>query len=147
MPIVTVAEMLRRLDSFDIVSELLIILEEKREIIIKMNKSQWKEGLRSDSTPIGQYANKYYAQEKNIMNPEPGFGFMDLILTGTTVDSIDIEIKPDRITFKLVSDIHELETMYGEDILGLTYQNKVVLIKSYLFPELLKVFKQKTGME
>jgi hypothetical protein len=47
-----------------------------------MNRAQLMAGFASDGTRLLPYRSPQYAQLKNMMNPEPGFGNPDFYLTG-----------------------------------------------------------------
>jgi len=138
--------MLRKLEAYDLINEVVKILNSDKKILEQANADQWRKGKRSTGSPIGNYRSGQYAFMKNKMNPEAGAGKVDLMLTKKTVDSLTTDITADSIIFKLESDEWNLVSRYGENILGLSSENKTKFIKERLLPELLQSFTSKTGM-
>ncbi len=141
----TFREMYNRIKEFNPLDEVVTILQGHEKDLTDIQKSQWEHGLRSDGTPIGQYALDFYAFMKANMNPLAGFGFMDLMLTRKTINSLKVSVTKKEVKYKLQSDKHELVKKYGEDILGTTKENKESLSENIVMPELIKAFKEKTG--
>jgi len=141
----TPAEMIRKLEAYNLVGEVVEILNADKKILEQANAEQWRKGKRASGAPIGKYKSGKYAFMKNQMNPEAGAGQVDLILTKKTVNSITTDITTDSIVFKLNSDEWNLKQRYGENILGLNKESKTKFIKEKLLPDLLKSFSAKTG--
>jgi len=140
--------MYNRVKSFNTLVEIVVAFKANETKFIELQKQQWKEGLRKDETPIGQYALEFYSIMKANMNSSPGFGFMDLILTGETIGSLTVSFKRDGgVVFRLRSDRHKLVEKYGDDILGLTKRNQISITSDYVLPELMRAFREKTGMQ
>jgi uncharacterized membrane protein YvbJ len=142
----TPAGMLRKLEAYDLITEVVKILNSDKKILEQANADQWRKGKRSTGNPIGKYRNGKYAMMKNQMNPEAGAGQVDLMLSKKTVNSLTTDITADSIIFKLQSDEWDLQGRYGENILGLNSESRIKFIKEKLLPELLLSFTQKTGM-
>lgn len=139
-------EMMRaKLEAYDFDKEIKIILENGTQLLFQLQKNQWIEGLRSDRTPIGQYASKPYAMKKNKQNPKAGFGFIDLIDTEETIDSLKVDISGEFMNYELQKDDHDLVVRYGEDILGLNIDSRKIFIENYLRDKILISFNEKTG--
>jgi hypothetical protein len=82
---------------------------------------QMRAGKNADGKRIGKYRNKAYARKKNEMNPEPGLGNVDLILTGEF--SRNIFAQSDGGVMEIASNDSKspmLEEKYGESIFGLS---------------------------
>ena len=118
-----------RLENFNIIWVIADILSSQTKFIDNLIKNQWLHGEAQDDMPLGQYASKPYAIYKNEKNSLPGFGFMDLIDTGATIDSLQTEITDDSLVYNLQSDRNELLDRFGERILGLNYQSRLKLIE------------------
>jgi hypothetical protein len=143
----TVPEMIRKLQNFNLVEEVRIIIQNKKNVLEELNRLQWIVGENNEGKPLTnrKYASKKYAQIKNEMNSLPGYGNMDLIATRETVNSIDVEVNNDVIRYQLLSDRNNLEEEFGEKILGTTPKHKLLFNNEILNPELVKVFREKTG--
>ena len=86
----TVRSVIEALKSLNLIREASEVLQAYDQNLAQMVKDRWRAGRASDSMPIGQYASRSYAYKKAAMNPEPGLGFMDLILEGVTVASLAV---------------------------------------------------------
>lgn len=118
-----------RLENFNIIWVIADILSSQTKFIDNLIKNQWLHGEAQDDMPLGQYASKPYAIYKNEKNSLPGFGFIDLIDTGATIDSLQTEVTDDSLVYNLQSDRNELLDRFGERILGLNYQSRLKLIE------------------
>jgi hypothetical protein len=56
-------------------------MEENMPLMTQLNQDQLQKGEAPDGGKIGQYAFMKYAKAKNKINPLPGLGNVDLILT------------------------------------------------------------------
>lgn len=92
---------------------------------------QMRAGKNADGKRIGKYRNNAYAKKKNEMNPEPGLGNVDLILTGefsrnifAQSDGGVMEIASGEFSRHIFaqndSKSQMLEEKYGESIFGLS---------------------------
>jgi len=96
-----------------------IILNDQRSL--KDEKiEEFSYGLRPDSTSIGRYRDKNYADLKRLMNPRAG-GQIDFMFTGRTVSTIFVkQTRPKAYIFDW-NDQHNL-LRFGPDILGINQQ-------------------------
>jgi hypothetical protein len=143
----TVGGMIRKLESFDLQKEIVIILNDGKKELFEIQKEQWLSGDRATGQKIGKYANAAYAKAKSGMNPKAGPGYMDLILTGDTINSLKIEVSADVINYELQSDEHALVNRFGKDILGMNTEGRYRFIEDYFRTAILKSLKTKTGMQ
>lgn len=139
----TVAGMMRKLESFDLLNEIRLILEKNKNVLKESEKMQWKTGERSTGAPFGKYKSGKYALMKNKMNPLPRVGNMDLILTAKTIDSLTVDVISDALVYNLASDEHDLVARFGENILGMNTKSRKAFIEVILLPELVKAIKNK----
>lgn len=131
---------MKAINVMDLIVDILI---EDKEVLADLNKFQWIKGKRSTGAPIGKYKDGMYALEKYKMNSQAGAGYIDLMLTKTTVNSLIAEVQGDSIIFSLNSDIHELERIYGVTILGLNNESRAKYIYQFLLPKLLERVRNK----
>jgi hypothetical protein len=146
----TVKAMIERLRAFDVDKEFKIILGQNNQELVKSQQKQMLHGLNSEGKAIGAYKGVVYAEEKYAMNPLAGKGIVDLKLTGDFYNAIFTDITGDSIIFDSSDDKTEnLEGRYDKHgkIFGLNAASKKELINQILFPELLSVTRQKTGMK
>ena len=116
----------------------------------EFNKQQLSEGKSPDGGRIGQYAyNKgKYARYKNALNPKPGLGFVDLILTGAFRQAFATVFKNDSF-FTDSSDekSDKLQSKYGpEHIFGLTDEHKESYSETIILPDFQGVITSRTGL-
>lgn len=113
------------------------IISENEGIAVDMNKDQLEQGLDSNNSYLRAYRSPAYAAYKNQLNPRPGFGNPDLLLSGDFYKGFTSEIKGDRMQIASSDEKNnKLKGKYGEDIFGLnpanTKQFKDVNRESYL---------------
>lgn len=146
----TVASLIRNLNTLDLGSEVVEAVKETAQDFIDINtEGQLLQGTNASGGLIKpNYADKYYARKKAIMNPLPGFGTPDLKLTGEfykrfeigKVDTQQIEIKSD------VDYAQYLEAKYSENIYGLNDTNRPKYTFGAFFEALKKRITNVTGL-
>jgi len=147
----TVAGMIRKLESYNLIKEITVVLNDGKKELFEVQKGQWMAGDSTTGQKIGKYANAGYARMKAGMHPSGGAasGYMDLILTGDTINSLKVDIGADVINFQLQSDEHALQQRFGShgDILGLNQEGRYKFIEDFFRDAILKSLKEKTGMK
>lgn len=144
MGAISVAEVLRRLESFDIVEETRSIVEAHTVALADMNREQLMDGLDSSGKKMDRYKNDAYARKKYQMNSRPGYGIRDQKKTGRfhegvyakTTSTAYVLSSSDSKT-KLITDRD------GEVIFGLTGENKTIFRKNTLRSGLLRAIIRK----
>lgn len=99
--------------------------------IKKLIKERWKQGLKPDGTKIGRYFSGEYASEKSKQNPQAGFGNVDLILSGSLVNNIDVLLQNNSI-FEVISrddKFWKIAEKYGDDNFNLSEDQTEVIFK------------------
>lgn len=94
-------------------------------------KERWKQGLRPNGTKIGRYFSGKYASEKSKQNPQAGFGNVDLILSGSLVNNIDVLLKNNSI-FEVISrddKFWKIAEKYGDDNFNLSDEQTEIIFK------------------
>jgi hypothetical protein len=97
------------------------------QIVIKDNLELKKEkinefdfGLLPNYKKIGRYASDDYAHKKYLINPLAGYDNVDLMVTGSFVNSFFVRNATTRRAFIFgANDTNDLVGRYGKDILGL----------------------------
>jgi len=130
------------LNSFDIMRELDIILNNLNKTIIGLNQQQLEIGKDANNSTLAAYAEPYYALfKKNEMGSKAPLGIPNLKLTGAFFDGFTIitDSKKIVITSKDLKTL-QLEGQYG-DIFGLTPEHLDELAIRYILPGLQKSLK------
>lgn len=128
--------MLNRFKSVDILGEIPKIIQSDEKELVELNQSQLLRGKTSKDGQVGTYVLEDYADLKYFMNPLAGHGNVDLKLTGAFYDGFFITVDNSYFTFDskdgktYASESGEglglsLTEKYGNDIFGLTVQNKI----------------------
>lgn len=142
------AEILRRLDSLTQITTLRdMVYDEiiKEEDNLKFIKEE--EYLEGDIFSTGKkttYSWKDYSEKKFKKNSRAGFGNVDLINTGSFVDSFKLN-KPKGNKYKwgaTDSKKNEIVGMFGEDIMGLNQQSFVKFQIEIIKPRFIRSLKK-----
>lgn len=141
----TIHAMLKRVKSVDLIELASDIVENKPQVIIDMNKDNLVHGIKKDGTQIGKYKDQgYYSRKKFAMNSKAGFGNVDLINKMAFVGGMFLKMFSSGV-FDIRSrdsKSDELMTKYGDDIFGLTSDNKKKYRTDVLQPELVREVKK-----
>lgn len=104
-----------------------------------LNAEQMHKGINSQGEQIGQYKSEAYAEMKNIQNPLPGFGVVDLRLTGDFYAGIKTTVSGEKVTTESSDPKNDqLVEKYGP-VFGLSDRYR----REYLNEGLRPVFKGK----
>jgi len=144
----TVLDVINNLEALDIPRESKIAVGKTTEGMIALNKEQLQAGIGADGKRIGKYRSWHYAQMKNAMNPLPGLGNVDLILTGSFSDSFQVDINGEDIE-RIATDskTSDLIGRYGDDVFGLTDNNQEFYNEEVFYPVLADQVTDQTGLE
>lgn len=135
------------LDSFSVAREAVGAVSRTADVIAELNVEQLKSGVTSQGTKIKpSYRSKEYAEMKQAMNPDPGLGNPDLILTGRFVSSFEVDVDSDEFEV-LADDPNSLEEKYGEDIYGMEENQQDYYTHEVFFDEFAERFETITGIE
>lgn len=140
----TIASFTRRVQAVDIHEIIETSVEETKDEIAVLNRSDLLQGLKADGTKIGDtdpYRFPLYAQEKNEQNSLPGLGNPDLKLTGAFYAGINVTVNRGQNSFTIDSDDQKsgmLQKKYGNLIFGLTQASKSLYALETLKPILLE---------
>lgn len=144
----TIKGMLDKVKSLDLRSEIPVIIQRTQSELILLNQTQlYQFGMKADGTYLKEYSNKYYAKKKNARNPQPGLGRPDFKDTGEFYK--DFFVKADKSVFEVDSKDSksaDLIARDGENIFGLTDQNKTVYSLGVLYDGIKRYVTTKTGL-
>lgn len=102
-------------------STLFVEIDKNKELIASLNRKQLRAGLRADDTEIKPYYRNLIYKGK--LRP------VDLKNTGAFYDSIQVTVLDDGIEIDATdSKTQELQAKYGKKILGLSVDNKRLLL-------------------
>lgn len=99
---------------------------------IDQTKEQYKELQRDQmlsgegkNGKIGKYQSKSYASKKEQINPKPGFGNVDLKLTGSFQNEIFVDVRTNSVVVDSAdAKSGKLIEKYGDNIFGLNVVNQ-----------------------
>lgn len=139
-------ELYNRIKKVDVNTVSEMTMEDAAPMLKKQQQLQMLQGLNQKGEKIGKYRNPKYAAKKNSLNPLPGFGFVDLKLTGAFQDAIVIDVRGERIVFE-GADIktEDLAKKYGETILGLNEESRGEVVKE-IRPVFVKNMRKEAGL-
>jgi hypothetical protein len=136
----TIAEKLALFDGIDVEKQAGVIIEQHPSQIIAYNQANLQEGMYKQGDFLAPYASKYYAALKLKLNPR---GVTDLRLTGEYYRSM--KLKVDQTTFTIYSDDEKadrLVNLYGDDILGISNDDKVDFANTVVQPGIVQYLKE-----
>ncbi len=146
------AEMLRRLQSVNDINVLqnmvYVHISANRDILKDLKEEEFEMGdIRSENN-ISGYKSLDYAEEKHKQNPKAGFGVVDLIKTGSFINSLQVG-KPKGSKYKfnfLDPKRNKLVKKYGgiEGLQQQTFEDfQVVIVKDLFVADLRKIINKK----
>jgi hypothetical protein len=141
----TIAEMVRRVKSLDIMSESVAIIEKNKEILIADNRDQLNNfGIDKNGFTLPPYSPKY-RERKLLLNPK---GVVDAKLTGALQGAMYLKVNVNGFTIGS-SDEKEgkNEQRNGKDMWGVTKQNLSVFAKGVFYDNLKEYVTKKTGLK
>jgi len=144
----TIVSLYQRLKNLDTDKVIQTSLEQTKDALADLNIEQMHHGLNSDGEKIGEYRSEAYAEEKERMNPLPGFGIPDLKLTGAFYRATKVVIGGDNITIDSDDEKSaELQEKYGKEIFGLSGVYKREYLKENLGPVFRKSITDVIGLK
>jgi len=142
------AEMLRRIKGLSQINTLREMVAEQlvkeEDNLIELKKQQFLEGDIYGSNVKDTYFSSTYASQKFLQNPLAGFGNVDLIKTGSFIESFQL-LKPKEGKYLFgATDPKKgkLVKMYGLDIMGFNQQVFNKFQKDIIAPRFLKQLKK-----
>lgn len=113
-----------------------------------MNVEQMLSGIAANGRPITpEYRSDAYAQFKRATGGKAPFGTPDLHLTGDFHEGLFARYDGNSIVFGSTdSKAGDLADKYGNDIFGLTDENKEDIKDGVIFPEVLKWISEQLNM-
>lgn len=142
----TVTDLQARLKKVDVSFEAESAIEATKKDIIDRQQGQLVRGIRADGKPIGKYKSPAYAKKKHEMNPIPGFGNMDWILTGSLKSEIFVDVRPDIFVIDSADPkTARLIDNFG-DPFGLTKKNQKEYVEGVLRTNFMSRMRKAIGV-
>jgi hypothetical protein len=144
----TIAGMIRKFESLDAYSIAAEAADETKDNFVSLNAEQMHKGLDSEGEKIGEYRSELYAEQKHRINPLPGFGFVDLRLTGAFYEGMYMRVEGDSLLEGSEDEKAEgLEEKYGKAIFGLSAPFSREYINEFLRPVFVRRMEDATGIK
>ena len=140
-------EFIAKLERLNVMEVAVETINETSKEFLDLNRDQLHKGKKSTGGGIGHYASLEYAQMKSAMNSEAGFGNVDLILTGSFNQKMEMSASGD--TFKIDSADEKstsLQLWYGTDVFGLHPENQKGYNFTVFLPLFLRKIQKRTGI-
>lgn len=137
-----VKELIKRLKSITVerqIDEIRKSVKRHRKLIISFNTGQLLLGETSKGKSLGKYKSKSYEEFKAKLNPRR---VVDLKLTGHFHGNFFIVDEYPLIIWSYDAKTDDLVKKYGEEIFGLTEENKDTFVEGYLKEDLLKYYRK-----
>ena len=140
----TFGELLENINQMDLEEISRRSLDQTIDRIADLNREQLKQGITSTGGRLRPYRSRNYAIVKNQMNPLPGLGNPDFLVTGAFHAKIQAERFGDTIGVHSYDQKAEsLEARDGADkIYGLIPENHNLYVEEDLTPVYLKEVRQ-----
>lgn len=139
----TINQMIKRMEAVNMQEIVGDAIEQTKEQLKERQQQQMLEG-EAKTGKIGRYRNLSYAGRKQLMNPRPGFGNVDLKLTGNFQDGIRIVVGPNSVNIDSSDEkAPELKAKYDEKIFGLNKRNASDYSLQDMGPAATKIIKGK----
>lgn len=146
----TIPEMLARLKSVNLDTQVPIIVQNTRDEMVKLNREQlYSHGIKSNGENLAPYRSIAYAIKKNNVNPSPGLFNPDFFVTGAFQRGMYAQVKAGTSVIFGSTDFksNRLEERDGKEIFGLTQDNKKVYLDNTVMPEIRLYITAKTGLK
>lgn len=144
----TIKALLDRFQNLDAGSIAVDATVETADQLADLNTEQMHKGFNAEGDPIGEYRSEIYAEEKHRMNPLPGFGRVDLRLTGAFYEGMYVRIEGDTIIEGSTDEKEEaLQKKYGKIIFGLSAPFKREYLNEFLRPAFARRMQEAIGLK
>lgn len=144
----TIGKLLERVIRLDTDRISFEALDNTSDKIAEANARQLLTGTDATGGKVGYYRNEVYAEMKNRMNPAPGFGVVDLRLTGAFQSRLVTNIVGDNVVTESTDEkAADLEKKYGSEIYGLSSTFKAEYIDQSLRPEFNRKITDAIGLK
>jgi len=116
----TLNSMIQATNRLNLEDILLKSMEQNTETYLSQQKEQMSFAVNAKGQTIGKYRSASYAQKKNQMNPDAGFGNVDLRLTGSFYAGMEATAEASGMNIDSTDQKSQmLQQKYGASIFGL----------------------------
>lgn len=144
----TIFSVLRKVESLNVNDVAFDAMDAGAPEVAKLNTEMLEAGQNAKGDDVGQYRNEEYARMKNAMNPKPGFGRVDLRLTGSFYRNMVTSVVGDAVITESTDEkAAELAAKYGDDIYGLNRTFKARFVSETLRPDFNRRITDITGLK
>lgn len=144
----TLSEMIRRVDSLDIKANLPEMVNNTKEEMADLNISQLELGQEKTGNPITpEYRSELYADFKKSIGSKAPEGTPNLKLTGSFYDGINVQLNGmEYFISSTDGKMPDLVEKYGDDIFGLSEENKSKYALDVLYYEIREYIRKTIGI-
>lgn len=139
-------EFSERLKKINVQEEFAASLEKNKAVAIQMNQDQlYEKGIKADGTPTGEYAaSTKKRKERKGQKTE----FVTGHDTGEMYKDMFLDVRTDEYVMDSADPIAtpHFTKQFGDKVFGLTDENKSILGKEYIQPDMVHSIAEKTGM-
>jgi len=143
-------DFISRIERLNVMEVAVETINETKKEFLDLNRDQLRHGKKSTG-PIGHYSMsprwQWYGEMKNRMNPLPGLGNVDLILTGSF--SNKMTLKAAGNTYSIDSEDEKTTSLlfkYGTDTFGLDGERQPTYNQTIFLPLFIRKIQQITGI-
>lgn len=142
----TIDEILEGFETFDLIQSINVAVAEKHNEVELIILEQMRDGRNGFDQPIGKYKNDRYASKKAAMNSAPGYGVVDLFLTGAFYQAVEATATGNAVVITSKDRKTEwLAPKYGDEIFKLGGEAWVKFI-NLIRPLVIEDLKRKTRL-
>lgn len=139
----TVSNLIKKFRSLNIEQVAQDSMESALPQLVDRQKDQMLSGLNKKGKIIGKYKSAAYANLKHSMNPIPGLGVPDLLLSGDFYRKIYGDVRGNTLILDSTDEkAGFLAKRFGEEIFGLNKDSKKEFIKEDLKPAFMTEIKK-----
>jgi hypothetical protein len=116
----TLSGLISAVESLNLNNIILESMDQASPTYLEQQKEQMSYAVNEKGQTIGKYRSAAYARKKNQMNPNAGYGNVDLKLTGSFYEAMEAKAQPEGMNINSTDQKSQmLQQKYGSDIFGL----------------------------
>jgi hypothetical protein len=116
----TLSSLIQAVESLNLDNLMVKSMDQVSPTYLEQQKEQMSYAVKGTGQPIGKYGTAWYARKKNQMNPNAGYGNVDLKLTGSFYEAMEAKAQPEGMNIDSTDQKSQmLQQIYGNDIFGL----------------------------
>jgi hypothetical protein len=116
----TLSSLISSVEKINLDNLILQSMDQASPTYLEQQKEQMSYAVNERGQTIGKYRSAAYARKKNEMNPNAGYGNVDLRLTGSFYEAMEAKAQPEGMNIDSTDQKSQmLQQKYGSDIFGL----------------------------